>query len=85
MAPGSALPRDGSITKRRIHALVAAAGHVLASDFPETSPDNLHWFDKADTRAGLVSLQALSNLGVPYSVLLYERFLAGHLRVIGIQ
>ena len=75
MAPGAALPRDGSITERRIHALVAAAGHILASGVPETSCGNLHRFDKVDTKAGLVSLQALANLGAPYSVLLYERFL----------
>ena len=49
---------------------------------PELSRDSLRRFDKVDTRAGLVSMQALANLGAPYSVLLYERFLgrpfAGH-------
>ena len=82
MAPAAVLPRDGNVTEGRIHALIAAACHILASGVPETSRDNLHRFDKVDTKAGLVSLQALANLGVPYSVLLYERFLgrpfAGH-------
>ena len=82
IAPAAALPRDGNVTEGRIHALIAAACHMLASGVPETSRDNLHRFDKVDTKAGLVSLQALANLGVPYSVLLYERFLgrpfAGH-------
>ena len=35
----------------------------------------VHRIDKADTRAGLESVVAASELGVPYSVLLYERLL----------
>ena len=75
MKPQTALPQDGSITEQRIRGLISSACHVLQSSAPETSPDSLHRFDKADTRAGLVSLRSLANLGVPYSVLLYERFL----------
>ncbi len=82
MKPGLALTRNGGITERRIHALIAAACHILESGAPKVSPDNLHRFDKVDTMAGLISLQSLGNLGVPYSILLYERFLgrpfAGH-------
>src|SRR5205085_578392 len=47
-----------------------------------TDADKLHRLDKADTRNGLVSLRAVAGLGVPYAMLLYERFLgrpfAGH-------
>ena len=82
MDPQEALSRYGKITKRRIHALIAAACHILESGAPESSPDSLHRLDKADTRAGLISLRSLTELGVPYSILLYERFLgrpfAGH-------
>lgn len=82
MKPQTALPQDGSSTERRIRGLISSACQVLQSSVPETSSDSLHRFDKADTRAGLVSLRSLANLGVPYSVLLYERFLgrpfAGH-------
>lgn len=82
MDPQAALSRYGKITKRRIHALIAAACHILESGAPESSPDSLHRLDKADTRAGLISLRSLAELGVPYSILLYERFLgrpfAGH-------
>ena len=82
MKPQTALPQDGSSTERRIRRLSSSACQVLQSSVPETSSDSLHRFDKADTRAGLVSLRSLANLGVPYSVLLYERFLgrpfAGH-------
>lgn len=82
MKPEAGLPKNGSITERRIDALVATACHILESGAPEGSPDHLHRLDKADTRAGFASLQSLADLGAPYSILLYERFLgrpfAGH-------
>lgn len=82
MKPEKALQKNGGVTKRRIRTLVAAACHILRSGTPASSPDNLHRLDKADTRAGLISLGSVAELGVPYSVLLYERLLgrpfAGH-------
>ena len=82
MEPGKALPKKGSETERRIRALIAAASHALESGVPEKSPDTLHRLDKADTTAGLISLRSSAELGVPYSILLYERLLgrpfAGH-------
>ena len=82
MKPDAALPRKGTLTERRIRALVTAACHALNSRVPEEGPGSLHRLDKADTRAGLVSLRASAQLGAPYSVLLYERLLgrpfAGH-------
>ncbi len=82
MDPEAALPREGTVTERRIRALVAAACHVLESGVPEMALGDLHRLDKADTRAGLVSVRSSAQLGVPYSVLLYERLLgrpfAGH-------
>jgi hypothetical protein len=35
----------------------------------------VHRFDKADTRDGLASIQHVASMGVPYAMLLYERFL----------
>lgn len=82
MKPEVSLPRNGGVTEQRIHALVAAACHILESGAPKVSSDSLHRLDKADTASGLASLQSLADLGVPYSILLYERFLgrpfAGH-------
>ena len=82
MKPEVPLPRKGSVTEQRIQALVTAACHILESGAPKVSPDSLHRLDKADTTSGLTSLQSLADLGVPYSILLYERFLgrpfAGH-------
>jgi hypothetical protein len=49
---------------------------------PQVDVDKIHRLDKADTRASLDSLRTLAELGVPYAMLLYERFLgrpfAGH-------
>ena len=49
---------------------------------PENSPDSIHRLDKADTRAGLISVRSSAELGIPYSMLLYVRLLgrqfAGH-------
>jgi len=82
MKPDAALPRKGTLTERRVQALVIAACHALDSDTPTNSTDSLHRLDKADTRAGFASLRSSAQLGVPYSVLLYERLLgrpfAGH-------
>lgn len=73
--------RDG-VTGERIRALIATACDLLESGRPDLSLDELHRLDKADTADGLISVQSSSELGVPYSVLLYERLLgrpfAGH-------
>jgi hypothetical protein len=67
---------------QRIAALVSTACALLAEGAPRTRPDRLHRLAKCDTQEGTVSLHALADLGVPYSMLLYERFLgrpfAGH-------
>lgn len=82
MDPKASLPSPGTVQGRRIRALISAACDALASGVPRQASDTLHHLDKADTKAGLVSVRASANLGIPYSVLLYERLLgrpfAGH-------
>lgn len=79
--PLSPLAADG-ITGQRIRALVEVAGQVLREGLPQTEARGLHRMDKADTRSGLAGVRALASMGVPYAMLLYERFLgrpfAGH-------
>lgn len=74
--------RANTETLRRLRAMVEAAVGLLKEGAPHVGPDNLHRLDKADTRAGIESLAHLADLGVPYAMLLYERFLgrpfAGH-------
>lgn len=67
--------RRGEVTKRRVEALIAAACDLLHSGLPHVPRESLHRLDKVDTREGLVSLRSMADLGVPYSILLYERFL----------
>ena len=72
MKPEEALSKRGRVAEWRIRALVAAACRALQSGVPEDSPDSIHRLDKADTRAGLISVRSSAELGIPYSILLYE-------------
>ncbi len=69
-------------SQKRIIAMVSAACQLLEDGVRETDPEMIHRLDKADTSSGLVSIRHLANDGVPYAMLLYERFLgrpfAGH-------
>jgi hypothetical protein len=80
--PSTPLRQAGGVTGQRLRALVTAACGLLSEGVPADVGANLHRLDKADTRHGLASIQPLADLGVPYAMLLYERFLgrpfAGH-------
>ncbi|MGD0639238.1 MAG: hypothetical protein ABSC22_00700 [Roseiarcus sp.] len=82
MAPLTSLKSNGGVTDDRLRALIATACQFLLQGAPEESPGLIHRLDKADTKHGLKSLQPLADLGVPYAMVLYERFLgrpfAGH-------
>src|SRR5262249_32966486 len=81
VAPTKPLSSKGE-TARRVRALVETACALLVEGAPEVPPDKIHRLDKADTKGGLAAIQSLARLGVPYPMLLYERFLgrpfAGH-------
>jgi len=81
MAPKKPLKTDG-VTRERLKALVETALDLLAHNVPAVDADQLHRLDKADTRRGAESIRNLAGMGVPYAMLLYERFLgrpfAGH-------
>ena len=74
--------REQGVTYARLKVLVEAACQLLGEGTPTTDATKLHRLDKADTKKGIESIQTLSGLGVPYAMLLYERFLgrpfAGH-------
>jgi len=69
-------------SRNRVIAMVSTACRLLRDGVGETTPDMIHRLDKADTRSGPTSLKHLATEGVPYAMLLYERFLgrpfAGH-------
>lgn len=72
----------GKLTSVRIQALVETACALIVEGCPVVAPDKLHRFSKADSFEGLTSVKQLADLGAPYAMLLYERFLgrpfAGH-------
>jgi hypothetical protein len=69
-------------SQKRVAAMVSTACQLLNERVKETTPDMIHRLDKADTRSSLASLRHVAAEGVPYAMLLYERFLgrpfAGH-------
>jgi hypothetical protein len=79
--PTRPLPAGGGVTEQRMRAMIATACRLLEDGAPD-APGLLYRLDKADTRYGLRSIQPLADLGVPYAMVLYERFLgrpfAGH-------
>lgn len=84
MKPLEPLRANNGVGGARLRALVTAACELLTEGAPknERAPELIHRLDKADTREGIKSIQPLADLGVPYAMLLYERFLgrpfAGH-------
>jgi len=81
MQPTEPLREEG-VTYERLKVLIDTACQLLGEGAPPTDAGKLHRLAKADTENGATSLRSLSGLGVPYALLLYERFLgrpfAGH-------
>jgi hypothetical protein len=70
------------VTGERIRALVTTACELLTQGPERVEPGFIHRLEKADTISGVKSIAPLADIGVPYSMVLYERFLgrpfAGH-------
>lgn len=70
------------VTEQRLMAMFETACRLLKEGLREVDRDQLHRLDKADTKRGTESIKHLAGMGVPYAMLLYERFLgrpfAGH-------
>lgn len=81
MAPFTNLRNEGLLAKR-VKALVTTACQLLQEGAPPVGATELHRLDKVDSKLGASSVRSISAMGVPYAVLLYERFLgrpfAGH-------
>jgi hypothetical protein len=81
MQPTEPLKGTG-VSYERLKVLIDTACQFLSEGVPPTDASKLHRLAKADTQNGSASLRSLSGLGVPYAMLLYERFLgrpfAGH-------
>lgn len=68
-------PWSSSLGDQRMRAMIRAGVDTLAAGIGNATQGLVHRLDKVDTRAGVQSVQHISLLGVPYAVLLYERFL----------
>src|ERR1035441_8161721 len=68
-------PFGATLTDQRIRAMIDAGVEALVVGANTEIPTVLHRLDKAGTKEGVKSLQPVADLGVPYPVLLYERFL----------
>ncbi|MCX5644579.1 MAG: hypothetical protein NTZ17_07815 [Phycisphaerae bacterium] len=81
IAPEKPMNASGLMGKR-LEAMVATACELLKRGAPNVPDNQIHRLDKADTRTGTRSMENVAGLGVPYAMLLYERFLgrpfAGH-------
>ena len=76
LAPEEPMSARAPVTRRRIQALVRSACQLLVAGVGDgVGQDLIHRLDKADTKEGLDGVRAAVQLGVPYSVLLYERLL----------
>jgi len=81
MAPETPMSAN-AMTKERLEALIETACQLLGNGAPQVAMDQIHRLDKADTKRGAETIAHLAGMGVPYGMLLYERFLgrpfAGH-------
>lgn len=60
---------------QRTLALIQAACQLLEKGCPEVPEGRIHRLNMADSRSGKESLMSVANMGIPYPMLLYERFL----------
>lgn len=72
LTPGK---EGNGVTAQRIRAMVEAGVRTVQQGAGTVAPGIVHRLDKADTAKGQQSLQSIADLGAPYPVLLYERFL----------
>jgi hypothetical protein len=63
------------VTGQRICAMIETGVRTVKQGAGIVPPGIVHRLDKADTAQGLKSLQSIADLGAPYPVMLYERFL----------
>lgn len=67
--------RLSDLAQKRVTAMVSVACQLIHEGAADTPDDFIHRLDKADTRSGLSGIRHLANQGLPYAMLLYERFL----------
>ncbi len=76
MKPLTPMNESGNgVTAQRIRAMIEAGVRTVQQGPGIVPPGIVHRLDKADTAEGTKSVRSIADLGAPYPVLLYERFL----------
>lgn len=75
LKPLGPITEGNGVTAQRIRAMIEAGVRTVERGPGVVPPGIVHRLDKADTAEGLKSVQSMADLGAPYPVLLYERFL----------
>lgn len=73
--PLTPMHEGNGVTAQCIRAMIEAGVRTVEKGPGIVPPGIVHRLDKADTVEGLKSVQSIADLGAPYPVLLYERFL----------
>ena len=73
--PLSPASRRTDDTTTRMRAMIDAGVRTVLQGAGTVAPGLVHRLEKADTAQGQPNLQNIADLGVPYPMLLYERFL----------
>lgn len=73
--PLTAIKDGNGVTQQRVRAMIDAGVQIVHKGAGNVPSNIIHRLNKADTLYGIDSLQSIADLGVPYPVLLYERFL----------
>lgn len=71
----SLFARTAPKTQQQVETLIRTAVQLIRQGAPVVNGGVIHRLDKADTREGIEGVKRLAEVGVPYEVLLYERFL----------
>jgi len=66
---------NSSAAFKKINLMVQVACNLIKKGAPNVDSNFIHRMYKADTKGGIGGLNTLATMGVPYSMLLYERFL----------
>jgi len=75
MSPLTPVAEGNDVTTQRLRAMVEAGIATIVEGAGVVTTGIVHRMNKADTAKGVESLQSIADLGAPYPILLYERFL----------
>ena len=75
LSPLKSASVGSGVTAKRIHAMIDAGVRTILQGTGTLAPGIVHRLDKADTAKGQPNLLSIADLGAPYPMLLYERFL----------